>query len=852
MKIVTGVASLGAVAAVVLLAAAPFSPTKEVPLTAYINLIEELDHRKRVNVLFPNPQSIFDGYHIGFVNVSAGNLTFRRRDLVTRTAGMVVEFTRVYDSRIERNADFGAGWRLSLAEEVTLEDGALVYVDRAGARHQFASEDRVEYRANPTKPSHAETSITVTEKGVVIRTSDGALRTFEPQLGEPYRYVISTFKTPHSDELSFSYQDGVLSSVQARGKHIFVLARDAGGKVASVRDHHGRVVSYSYTANGQLKDVIDIGGNLWWHEYGEFGLTRAIGPNRQPFLVVRYQDAKVVESRSGHSYAFVYRHDRTSVTDGSGVERSFFNEESGVTYRLASSNGTDWHLTLGARNEVTELRTAGENHAFWYDGTGRLEKMHHVSSDGRQDSTLVYEGDRLVRMLSANDTTTIDYDGNTTRLSTPSSKVEFTMDDGQVRRADFQIVRSDLPSDGRTVDVEYNRMGDVMAIRSHTRGMRHAQGVRFTRNTLGQITSTTYANGFESIYEYDTLGNRVSSSYAGSGSQQYVHDPSGNIVSISSSGPNGSSGTQSYSIGEMNRVTRITNADSDVYMDIEYDQNGNAINFKTDDDTVHAKYEGGNLVRIWSSRTGDALAIDDHILYGMEVDRVHERTPSKRKVLTRSMLTAQPYYGMVVFDEGSHAARAADPVQAYVPYYSDAMAIVDLAGGFADGGSVADFEKPSNTAFHPPEYRSINCCIPCVTVGCSCEYSTAFSPVPISGPVDCSCLAGWIDWLLDQLEDDTTDQGEDEEKEPRCLPCTPPVGTRMYKGEARHFRGGGAGRNHGVPGNYHVHHYVVGQSPANIPVVPCQCQRHGGDATASREEGEIIWQPISGGGLDPC
>jgi len=48
----------------------------------FLQLIEELDVRKRVNVLYPNLQSIFDGVQVGFVNVSTGNLTFLRRDLV--------------------------------------------------------------------------------------------------------------------------------------------------------------------------------------------------------------------------------------------------------------------------------------------------------------------------------------------------------------------------------------------------------------------------------------------------------------------------------------------------------------------------------------------------------------------------------------------------------------------------------------------------------------------------------------------------------------------------------------------------------------------------------------------------
>ena len=36
------------------------------------------------SVLFPNPQSLFDGLRAGFVNTWSGNLAFRRRDIVTR------------------------------------------------------------------------------------------------------------------------------------------------------------------------------------------------------------------------------------------------------------------------------------------------------------------------------------------------------------------------------------------------------------------------------------------------------------------------------------------------------------------------------------------------------------------------------------------------------------------------------------------------------------------------------------------------------------------------------------------------------------------------------------------------
>lgn len=728
LKLATFVASVGAAAACALLAAttrfAVEDDAKEADLRGYVQLIEALAHRKRVAVLFPNPQSIFDGYHIGFVNVGAGNLTFRRRDLVTRTPAMIVEFARVYDSRIEHNDDFGAGWRLSLAEELWLDDGALIYVDRAGARHRFASDDGVEYRASPMTPRHSQTRITVGEKETVVRSRDGTTRTFERQRGAPGKYVVSTFKTANGGETSFSYQDGLLASVHAEGRRIFVLARDEAGKVASVRDLPGRVVGYSYTASGQLKDVFDVAGNPWRHEYGEFGLTRAVGPNGQPLLAVRYLDGKVAESRAARSYSFAYGENRTDVADGFGVQRTFANLESGITHRLASSDGTDWQLALGTGNEITELRTAKESHAFWYDDSGRLAQMRRSSSDGSQDWTLTYEGERLVRILSDDGATTIDYQGGTTRLSMPSSyKVEFTVADGRLQRVESRDEGAELPRYGRTVEIAYSASGDVSAIESRTLGRPDAQGAHFTRNALGQITSTRYASGFEGTYEYDALGNRVSVRYTGGTSRHYAYDPSGNMVGVSSSAPDGLSGTQSYSIGEMNRVATVRNGDGKS-MDIGYDSNGNAVEFKTDDDTVHAKYQSeGRLARIWSSRTGAALAVDDDMQYDLEVDRVHERTPAKRAVLTRSAFEAlQPHYGTVTFGETSHAAFPVDPfdlLDAHVPHYFNVSAILDLAGLFAYS-PVADFEKPSNPAFHPPEYRARNGCIPCLATGCSC------------------------------------------------------------------------------------------------------------------------------------
>src|SRR5205085_3678920 len=89
-------------------------------LEPYVEQVSELSGRARANVYFQNPQSIFRGVQVSFVNVGTGNLTFLRRDLVA-SGRIPIVIARVYDSSSQGSAEFGQGWLLSAAETVTFE-----------------------------------------------------------------------------------------------------------------------------------------------------------------------------------------------------------------------------------------------------------------------------------------------------------------------------------------------------------------------------------------------------------------------------------------------------------------------------------------------------------------------------------------------------------------------------------------------------------------------------------------------------------------------------------------------------------------------------------------------------------
>lgn len=307
-------------------------------LESYVPLVAEFDLRRRVNVLFPNSQTLFDGLQAGFVNVGTGNLTFLRRDLVTRANGPLV-FGRVYDSRPDEHGDFGPGWRLSLAEELHLGKDGIAYVDASGARRLFTPGTDGYRPVRPT-PRHAGTRISVGQNEATMREADGTKRTFTPGAGGgPWR--LASLEDGER-QLTFGYRNGKLDTVHRGARRMFRIQRDAAGRVAAVADNHGRTVRYSYTGEGQLKDVYDVAGNLWWHEYDTNGrLTAAIGANGQPYLEVRYDgDGRVLLSRTGREYAFAYEKDRTIVTEGAGQRHVFERNAEGTTVAFSSTTGT--------------------------------------------------------------------------------------------------------------------------------------------------------------------------------------------------------------------------------------------------------------------------------------------------------------------------------------------------------------------------------------------------------------------------------------------------------------------------------------------------------------------------------
>lgn len=87
--------------------------------------------------------------------------------------------------------------------------------------------------------------------------------------------------------------------------------------------------------------------------------------------------------------------------------------------------------------------------------------------------------------------------------------------------------------------------------------------------------------------------------------------------------------------------------------------------------------------------------------------------------------TTFPDGSTCTYDPETFAVAAFKPLW-LVPGLAEALGLWDIAEPLLQFGpdAAAGFDKPSNPAFQPDEYRSTNCCLPClpgVYLGCGCQ-----------------------------------------------------------------------------------------------------------------------------------
>ena len=676
---------------------------EDTDLLGYVELVEELNLRKRVNVLFKNSQSIFDGFQIGFVNVSSGNLTFSRRDLVVPNCG-IFQLNRTYDSRNMHNLDFGPGWRLSINEEIVKVKGVPWYIDQTGTIRKLQQIDDGSFTYNED-PKIGQINLTLSDNQATLTRKDGSTRIFM-RISSKDRFQLTSIQRHHCDQLHFKYHRGKISEVQSQNGILFSIKRNKLGRIIEARDSFNRIIEYQYDYKGQLTSVIDLVGNQWRYKYDEMGkLIEAIAPNGEEYLSVDFDlHGRVSRTASGQTFNYLYKEEVTFVYNENTQWFKFTQNKEGATIGFDSSSSINWNLELDHENRIRSMTYNSNTYLFKYNENGLIYTITQKDTTNQNVSTFSYDKQNRIKGIYRNSEDWLDvhHGVNEIQLFGPNINLYIEHNTGQIYT---------INNGSHQISVQRDPNNDITMIRNNY------NTVRFTRDPLQRITSTNFNGKHTSHYFYNLLGNRHMLDIGQFGYVEYLHDSSGNIVKTHVVNQHRQSLVQKLDIGKMNRVKQIVFEGSDT-ISIIYNKSGQPVQFVSKFDTVIAKYHGsGRLKSLRSTHSDTLVSFSDS-----PSKSARQRTLLRNVLMQDSTQFLQAGHNLVVFDELSFEPTILKNELLIGGLVRQAIALIEVSDSLAKENledSILEFDKPSNPVFQPTEYRSTNCCIPCNHGNCT-------------------------------------------------------------------------------------------------------------------------------------
>ena len=665
----------------------------ETDLSGYAALVSELDERKRLQFLFPNPQSLFDGLHAGFVATSTGHLTFERRDLVLLNAGALV-ISRIYDSRSMSDSGMGVGWRLNIQQTVRQVNDGLIYHESNGNSLRFKRDLSGEYLPTDPTPRTDGTFAIAIGNTLLVHDVDSSEKVFARTAhGDIFRLV--SVIDDNGNVINLHYDSSRLVAVSVNKKlRISIMWRH--GAIVQLADEHGRRVNYEYDRLGRLYLVEDIAGQAWTYSYGhDHKLKQASYPNGHSYLAVDYDDqGRVASVDSSRNHSFEYAEGRTTVQTGNINTLGYIYNEKGVTTTLTKNDEIRWEIVLDERNRPSQLVKNQEQYEISY--TSNSMRIDHpygwVKFEKAKDNQFVYyDGINPDGFLKFSFEA---MPSGSTRVVNHERDLEYVLDS--------QNRISELTKD----DVDYSLSRDENGL--ITRVVQGDQQLSLMRDELGRITEIEYPNGQSSGYVYDALGNRIIANFSNGNSMHLKHDGRGNITHVDDVTTGGMTLRQRYHVNSKNQVTSVE-FPMNLTLAIDYNQQGQPSLFSLGNDNVQVRYDvKQKFVGLQSGMIEwTPSQLPDYQLF------LSYGTDTRATLHNDKLNNTQPDYGLVIFDQNVQDLKLEHPENQVISQLDTALVTLMTIESWFNEDVHLKFEKPSNSVFQPPEYKSTNCCMSC-------------------------------------------------------------------------------------------------------------------------------------------
>ncbi|WP_165443467.1 DUF6531 domain-containing protein [Olsenella sp. Marseille-P4559] len=466
------------------------------------------------------------------INMSTGNYILQSSD-ISLGIGSRVSIERTYNSLPAARGLFGRGWSSILDESLCDIGGRLEHVCPDGRRRTFMPSGQ---DGTWRTIDEVEETITRDERGYLLEGRDGTARLFDRDgrltgLSDAMGHLATIRRDDHGIPVRIEAGDD---------RHLDVLCHE--GRVASITDHTGRQVRYSYGEGGLLLDVTRPDRTTWSYGYDVKGrLCRIADPLGNAYLEQSYDEAgRVVRQRmAGGAQERLSYLDGLTIHDSPRTGRvSYTHDEAGRATKIECGSAADTY-TYSARGLWSEhIDRAGVCALYDYDQRGDLtetllpsgrrvvierdaRRVTGVTVAGRRVLSLAYDEAGLPSSIS-------DGEGNTFRVSWGKDGRTFTVrrPDGAMLQATLNAAREliavGVPG-GQTTEIKRDRLGNVIAVRSE------GGEDTYTYDTAGRLTSEHVEGAPAANYAYDAAG-RLSEVSRGPHALRLVRDAAGRVT----------------------------------------------------------------------------------------------------------------------------------------------------------------------------------------------------------------------------------------------------------------------------------------------------------------------------------